>query len=71
MTLTVVVTVTMAMTVSVNMTLTVKGKVTMINLYSIFDFFINYENLTLKGCSMIVNSETDKILGVVLRASFP
>mgnify|MGYP006964529703 FL=1 len=26
---------------------------------------------TLQGCSLVVNGETDKILGVVVRVSFP
>ena len=26
---------------------------------------------TFKGCSLVVNGETDKILGVVVRVSFP
>ena len=45
---------------------------------SIFEFFINYEKtalqiffFTLQGCSLVVNGETDKILGMVVRVSFP
>ena len=45
---------------------------------SIFEFFINYEKtalqiffFTLQGCSLVVNSDTDKILGMVVRVSFP
>ena len=43
-----------------------------------FDFFINYEKtaleiffFTLQGCSLVVNGETDKILGMVVKVSFP
>ena len=42
------------------------------------DFFINCEKtalqiffFTLQGCSLVVNSDTDKILGMVVRVSFP
>ena len=45
---------------------------------SIFEFFINYEKtasqiffFTLQGCSLVANGETDKILGMVVRVSFP
>ena len=45
---------------------------------SIFEFFINYEKtalqnffFTLRGCSLVVDGETDKILGMVVRVSFP
>ena len=45
---------------------------------SIFEFFINYEKtalqtffFTFQGCSLAVNGETDKILGMVVRVSFP
>ena len=45
---------------------------------SIFEFFINYEKtalqiffFTLQGCSLVVDVETDKILGMVVRVSFP
>ena len=44
----------------------------------IFEFFINYEKtalqiffFTLQGCSLVVDGETDKILGMVVRVSFP
>ena len=42
------------------------------------DFYINYEKtalqnffFTLQGCSLVVDGETDKILGMVVRVSFP
>ena len=42
------------------------------------DFFINYEKtalqiffFTLQGSSLVVNGETDKILGMVVQVSFP
>ena len=45
---------------------------------SMFEFLINYEKncladffFTLQGCSLVVNGETDKILGMVVRVSFP
>ena len=45
---------------------------------SIFEFFINYEKTALQiffftsqGCSLVVNGETDNILGMVVRVSFP
>ena len=45
---------------------------------SIFEFFTNYEKTALQiffftsqGCSLVVNSETDKILGMVVRVGFP
>ena len=44
---------------------------------SIFEFFINYEKtalpifFTLQGCSLEVDGEADKILGMVVRVSFP
>ena len=45
---------------------------------SIFEFFVNYEKtgldelfFTLQGCSLVVDGETDKILGMVVRVIFP
>ena len=39
----------------------------------IFEFFINYDDFffTLQGWSLVVSGETDKILGMVVRVSFP
>ena len=42
------------------------------------DFFVNYEKtalqiffFTLQGCSLVVSGDTDKILAMVVRVSFP